>query len=216
MGAAESGRTGGKNMAIHYPNGKKYDSRHESRTEEKKYGYANRGMTLEEDINETNAYYLAHRIAVIHKKPTPVQIVQVDYPHRSAAVIKEAYFKTPSTTDYNGVYKGRYIDFEAKETRNETSFPLKNIHEHQIRHIRDVIDCGGISFLIIRFAKSEEIFLLEGKYLLQFWDRMKAGGRKSIKKEEIAAFGHRIPLGIRPRIDYIRIIDSIYRDILWP
>ncbi|MBY6273784.1 MAG: Holliday junction resolvase RecU, partial [Bacillaceae bacterium] len=34
-------------MAIHYPNGKKYDSRHESRTDEKKYGYANRGMTLE-------------------------------------------------------------------------------------------------------------------------------------------------------------------------
>ncbi len=74
-------------------------------------------MTLEEDINETNEYYLNQEIAVIHKKPTPVQIVQVDYPKRSAAVIKEAYFKQASTTDYNGLFRGFYIDFEAKETK---------------------------------------------------------------------------------------------------
>jgi len=42
-------------------------------------------------------------------------------------MIKEAYFKQASTTDYNGVYKGRYIDFEAKETKLPSSFPLKNI-----------------------------------------------------------------------------------------
>ena len=37
-----------------------------------------------------------------------------------AAVITEAYFRTPSTTDFNGIFKGRYIDFEAKETSNAT------------------------------------------------------------------------------------------------
>ena len=82
-------------------------------------------MSFEAAINETNNYYLSRNIAVIHKKPTPIQIVKVDYPKRSRAKIVEAYFRQASTTDYSGVYKGRYIDFEAKETRQKTSMPLK-------------------------------------------------------------------------------------------
>ena len=39
--------------------------------------FANRGMSFESAINVSNAYYLAHGLAVIHKKPTPVQIVKV-------------------------------------------------------------------------------------------------------------------------------------------
>lgn len=194
-------------MVIRYPGGKPYVTGKKKRTH---IQYGNRGMTLEEDLNESNKYYLTNKIAVIHKKPTPVQIVDVDYPHRSMAVIREAYFRTPSTTDYNGVYKGRYIDFEAKETQNETSFPLKNFHEHQIKHIEQVLQCGGIAFVIIRFSKTEEVFFLEGKKLLQFWERMEQGGRKSIAKKEFEEYGHHIPLGINPRIDYIRIIDSLY------
>lgn len=200
-------------MEIRYPNGKIYKGK-EIKKKTTAPIYGGRGMTLEEDINASNEYYLANGIAVIHKKPTPVQIVQVDYPHRSRAVIKEAYFKTPSTTDYNGVYRGRYIDFEAKETKNTTSFPLKNFHEHQIQHMKGVLACGGISFVIIRFSTTEEVFLLEAKHLLQFWERMQTGGRKSITKEEIEQFGKKIPLGIQPRIDYIKIIDSLYSDIL--
>ena len=37
-----------------------------------KTNYGNRGMILENDINETNNYYLINNIAVIYKKPTPV------------------------------------------------------------------------------------------------------------------------------------------------
>lgn len=201
-------------MEIHYPNGKKFSisPTHTwgNKGDEKKVTYSNRGMTLEEDINNTNEYYLANGIAVIHKKPTPVQIVHVDYPKRSAAVIKEAYFKQASTTDYNGVYKGKYIDFEAKETQSETSFPLKNFHPHQIEHMRQVQKQEGIVFVIVRFSMTEEIYLLEANYLFTFWNRMMKGGRKSIKKEEIEKYGHRIPLGFQPRIDYIKIIEKLY------
>lgn len=101
------------------------------------------GMSLEDEINHSNQYYLSRHIAVIHKKPTPIQLVKVDYPKRSAAVIKEAYFRRPSTTDYNGIYKGYYIDFDAKETRNKRSFPLKNFHEHQIRHMQECVRQGA-------------------------------------------------------------------------
>lgn len=201
-------------MIFNYPNGKRYNPNPEQTVKvkrEKNTAYSNRGMTLEEDLNITNTYYLDRAIAVIHKKPTPVQIVNVDYPRRSAAVIKEAYFKQASTTDYNGVYKGKYIDFEAKETKFSTSFPLKNFHEHQIAHMKSVLDQSGICFVILRFSSEEEVYLLEAKHLLAFWDRMKDGGRKSITKEEIETLGHRIPLGLHPRIDYIKVIDYLYK-----
>ena len=101
---------------VNYPNMKK-TTIHQTKLIDGKLNTRHRGMNLEEDLNLTNKYYLTNGIANIHKKPTPIQIVKVDYPKRSAARIVEAYFKTPSTTDYNGIYKGRYLDFEAKETK---------------------------------------------------------------------------------------------------
>ncbi|MDG5470610.1 Holliday junction resolvase RecU [Jeotgalibacillus sp. ET6] len=202
-------------MTFHYPNGKKFTSPKEKtkpgfkKMNQQAISYGKRGMTLEEDINETNQFYLAAGKAVIHKKPTPVQIVQVDYPKRSAAVIKEAYFKQASTTDYNGVYKGHYIDFEAKETRNKNSFPLQNFHEHQLAHMHQVVQHNGIAFVIIRFSSSEEIFLLPYSALQKYWDRMKKGGRKSMTKNEIMEDGHKIALSLQPRIDYLKIIDHL-------
>lgn len=198
-------------MEFRYPNGKIYKPQEVKKTPYLKQKiYSNRGMTLEEDLNETNVYYLEHKIAVIHKKPTPVQIVNVDYPKRSAAVIKEAYFKQASTTDYNGIYKGRYIDFEAKETRNKTSFPLQNFHQHQIKHMSDILQQGGICFVILRFTVLDEIYYLDAKHLLSFWERQNADGRKSITKKEIETFGHQLEVGYHPRIDYIKVINHLY------
>lgn len=198
-------------MAFHYPNGRKFvpEKKDLSVRRLKKASFSNRGKTLEDDLNETNDYYLAHGIAVVHKKPVPIQIVDVHYPQRSAAVIREAYFKQASTTDYNGVYKGRYLDFEAKETQNTTSFPLKNFHEHQISHMKSVSAQQGLAFVIIRFASSDEIFLMESDRLVSFWDRMQSGGRKSITREEVQANSVQIPLGYMPRIDYIKAVDTI-------
>lgn len=176
-----------------------------------KEGYSNRGMTLEEDINTTNACYLQTNRAVIHKKPTPVQIVKVNYPKRSAAVITEAYFKQASTTDYNGIYRQKYIDFEAKETKNKTLFPLANIHEHQIQHMESVMDHGGVCFVIIRFSIMDETYYLDAEKLISCWyNQSKGNGRKSISYKTIKKDGFLIPFHYRLRVDYLSIIDRLY------
>ncbi|WP_240516025.1 Holliday junction resolvase RecU [Candidatus Izimaplasma sp. ZiA1] len=167
----------------------------------------NRGMGFENVINETNEYYLNNNLAVIHKKPIPIQIVKVDYPSRSAAVIKEAYYKVPSTTDYNGLYQSRYIDFEAKETNNLTSFPLQNIHPHQIKHLEEIDKQGGIAFILVYFKKLDQVYYLSISKLLGFVDRSQTG-RKSIALDEFKQFGHYIKEGFNPRIDYLKIVDK--------
>ena len=86
-----------------YPLGKKPNNK-----KEKIVNYSNRGMDLESDINITNEYYRSIEKAFIYKKPTPIQVVKVDY--SKSKKITEAYFKESSTTDYNGIYKGKYID----------------------------------------------------------------------------------------------------------
>lgn len=178
-------------------------------TKQKKIiSYSNRGMNLENDLNETNNYYLINDIAVIHKKPTPITIAKVDYPSRIEAVIKEAYFKIPSTTDYNGIYKGMYIDFEAKETKKD-SFPLANIHEHQIKHLQKIEKHGGISFLIVRFTLKNKTFLLETKYLNEFINNNK---RKSIPYEYFEKRGYLIKDKFNPRVDYLSIVDEIMKE----
>ena len=53
----------------------------------KDISYGNRGMSLEEDLNISNSYYVDRGVAFIYKKPTPIQITKVDYPSRSSAVI---------------------------------------------------------------------------------------------------------------------------------
>ena len=118
-------------MKLNYPNAIKKEIITINENKNNKINHKNRGMTLESELNVTNEYYREIDKAYIYKKPTPIKIVKVDYPSRDKAVIKEAYFTVPSTTDYNGIYKGLYIDFEAKETKSKTAFSLSNIHKHQ-------------------------------------------------------------------------------------
>lgn len=169
--------------------------------------YANRGMDLENDLNITNNYYINYDIAIINKKETPIKIVKVAFDINKKPIIKEAYFRKPSTTDYNGIYKGKYIDFEAKEIQHNKRFPLHNINDHQIKHINNIINHGGICFLIVRFKNLNKAFLLKGEQLITF---IKEGKRKSIPLEYFEQFGYLIKESFRPRLDYLKIIDQLY------
>lgn len=167
-------------------------------------------MHFESDINSTNQYYLKQQRAVIHKKPTPIQVVKVDYPKRSAAKITEAYYRHASTTDYNGVYRGKYIDFEAKATNNKTAYNLDNIHAHQIEHMHAVTEQQGIAFLFLHFAMYNESYIIFYQDFFPFWKRYVEQIKKSITYQECQQIGHLVSTGYAPRLDYLNIIDDIY------
>ena len=169
----------------------------------KNINYANRGMDLENIINDTNEYLLSKDIALIYKKPTPIGVVKVSY-ENNKQIINKAYFSTQSTLDYNGLYRGKYIEFDAKNTESKTSFPLSNVHSHQIKHIRNVIRHNGIVFLIIRI--NEEIYLLNGSDFINFIDSYE---RKSIPYSFINEYGYKLEYNYLKGLNYIEYVDVI-------
>lgn len=190
---------------IKYPNKIKKENL-VSYTKSTNHNKARLGADFEDMINDSNKYYLNKKIAAIYKKPTPVQVVKTEFPKRSMAKITEAYYKTPSTTDYNGIYKGYYIDFEAKSCHSE-SFPFSKIFTHQVEHLRLIHQMGGIAFLIIEFPNKQEIFYLPAKLLLEEYDKMNEGGRKSIPYTYFKENAYLIKRGYAPQIDYLKCVE---------
>lgn len=188
---------------INYPHHKRKTNKKNENINYK--NHSRRGMILENEIDLSNKYYLENGIANIHKKPTPIQVVKVDYPQRSAARIVEAYYKTPSTTDYNGVYKGYYLDFEAKQTNLKSKFVFANIHAHQIKHLQSVIQHGGIAFFIVQFTKLNETFLVDASIILEYYH----SGIKSLSYEEFKNQGYELKSSYNPRIDYLAAVDLL-------
>ena len=183
---------------MNYPTGIK-------KSHEQVINYSHRGMTLEDDINETNSYYREKDIAYIYKKPTPIKVTKVDFRKDRTSTIKEAFYMEPSTTDYNGIYKGYYIDFEAKQTKNKTAFPLANIHKHQIKHLENITRHGGIGFIVVRFDLLNETYLLKDDDLFSF---IKSNDRKSIPIKYFKEKGYLIKEGYNPRLDYLKVVDE--------
>lgn len=208
-------------MSIHYPAGTKARSRELLKEEKPKekakkesplkgkhlLSAANRGQSFEDDINSTNLYYREKGLALVQKRPTPIKIVHVDY--SKGAKITEAYFETQSTTDYNGIYKGHYLDFEAKSTRGKTSFPLGNIAPQQVDHLERVLSQGGIAFFLIELTKSEEVYLLDASYICRFY---REAPRHSIPFDAIREHGVPVKQGFNPRLDYLKAVDLLYFD----
>ena len=169
----------------------------------KNISFANRGMDLEKLISDANNYYLSMDKAIIYKKPTPVKISSVTYKNDIPKV--DGYLNQKSTLDYVGLYKGKYLDFDAKKTLNKNSFPLSNIHNHQLVHMKRIINHGGITFLIIDI--NNEVYLLKGEDILSF---IEENERKSIPYDYIKDKGYIIEYSYNPILDYLKVIDKIY------
>ncbi len=170
-----------------------------------KSSYGNRGMFLENIINDSNTYYNSIDKCLIYKKPTPIKVLNVSYPSNRSHLIDKAVYSSISTLDYNGIYREKYIEFDAKECHSKTSFPLSNVKEHQLEHIKKVILQKGIAFLIIFI--NNEFYLLKGETILDF---IKNNDRKSIEYTYIKEHGYKINESYTPRLKYLDAVDEAY------
>lgn len=165
--------------------------------------YGNRGMTLEHDINVTNEYYMLKKKALIYKKPIPIKVLKIN---ESKTRILDAFYEKKSTLDYSGIYREKYIEFDAKETNSKTSLPIANIHKHQIEHIKNIIYYKGIAFLIVRFNYHNKTFFVPGDILIDYIEHTT---KKSIPYSFFTDKCYEIKLMYSPRLDYLKIIDIL-------
>lgn len=161
-----------------------------------------RGSTLEEWINRTNERYDEKGLALMQKIPTPITPVRIDKEHRHITL---AYFEQKSTVDYIGTVQGIPVCFDAKECNTDT-FPLHNIHEHQVEFMRRFEKQDGIAFLVIYYSGRNELYYMTFRELIIFWERAQNSGRKSIRIEELNPdYFMKLKQGIYvPYLDYLQ------------
>ena len=140
-----------------------------------------RGSTLEDLLNQTNEKYRTNGLALIQKIPTPITPIQIDKETRHITL---AYFDQKSTVDYIGAVQGIPVCFDAKECHADT-FPLANIHEHQVAFMEEWEKQDGIAFILIYYTHKDCYYYLRFSELMRFWNRSLEGGRKSFRFDEL-------------------------------
>ncbi len=141
-----------------------------------------RGSGFEELINMTNDVYVEKGLALVQKIPTPITPIEID---KATRHITLAYFEKDSTVDYIGVVQGIPICFDAKECHTDT-FPMQNIHEHQMKFMERFEAQNGISFLLIYFTARNTFYYLPYRVLKTYVERIeKEGHAKNFKYEEL-------------------------------
>lgn len=165
-----------------------------------------RGLVLEEMVNMTNERYREKNLALVQKIPTSIKPVQFDKEHRHITL---AYFDQKSTVDYIGAVQGIPVCFDAKECATDT-FPLQNIHEHQVTFMEDFEKQGGISFLLIYFSKYHRCFYLRFDKLKEFWCRQFEGKKKHFKLQEMEA-EFEVPI---KNATFVHYLETINQDLL--
>lgn len=124
---------------------------------------------LEKKANAVNLKYRKAKKALVLKVPIPILITP------------RGLIAQTSTVDYTGVIKGgKFLAFDAKETQSRTSFPLANIHQHQLTYLEIVEELNGIAFFLIHFKAlyKNRAYVTPISLISSYWDGKK--GRKSI------------------------------------
>ncbi len=164
-----------------------------------------RGSTLEDLINHTNEQYRNQKLALIQKIPTPIKPIEME---KTSRRITLAYFEQKSTVDYIGNVQGIPVCFDAKESAVDT-FPLQNIHSHQIAFMQEWEEQGGIAFILLYYTHRNEVYYIPFRDIQRFWQRSQEGGRKSFRFEEInPSYQVELKSGV-----YIQYLEAIQKDL---
>lgn len=139
-----------------------------------------RGSDLEDRINITIENYRKSGLALIQKIPTPITPIKLD----GKGHITLAFFDQKSTVDYIGIAQTVGVCFDAKECKCDT-FPLANIHEHQMLFMKDFTKQGGVAFFVLYYSHKGTYYILTYEEASRFWKRMESGGRKSFRYDEL-------------------------------
>lgn len=204
---------------INYPDGRKLiikekedksidHRKSENKTEAQKIRESmiksNMGMQFESDVTKSCDFYREKGLCDIYKRPTPIKVVKMSKTHPGQ--IEEAYFEEKSTTDYVGIYKGRYIDFECKETIHET-IPYHMIRPQQYRHLENIIRLGGIGFFLVSFKRIQEVYLMPAKFIL---DVQKNNPHQGYKYDFFVSNGIKVERSYLPPYKLLDAIDTAF------
>jgi recombination protein U len=166
--------------------------------------FANRGKSLEDWIEYTNNVYNSKGKAVINKIPTSWKILRnktsCNHDRRS---IQAAFPEKKSTVDFGGTAANFSVWFDVKQTGNKKSFPLINIHDHQIEYLKKVAEQGGKAFFIIYSKELKKTWILWIDQLLKFKSE---ANRKSIPFDWFDANCDIVPKGNGVILDYLPLI----------
>ncbi|WP_019123788.1 Holliday junction resolvase RecU [Brevibacillus massiliensis] len=169
-----------------------------------KSSQANRGQAFEQLLNYTNGQYEKAGIALIHKRPTPIKATKT-----KGSRVLAGYFEEKSTVDYDGVYRGRAIYFEAKSTREKTRFDLANISQHQMEHLEKAERNGAICFFLIEFTAYKATYFVPLSFIRLAMVNAQNGGRKSIPIDDFEIYGYLVEQTKRAVVDYLLHIDRL-------
>ena len=140
-----------------------------------------RGSVFEDLINKTNEIYEENGLCIVQKIPTPITPIEID---KNSHHITLAYFDKKSTVDYIGAVQGIPVCFDAKESKTDT-FPIANIHEHQMNFMKKYVKNEGLAFLLIYYSDHEDYYFMTYDEAEGFYLRAKEGGKKSFRRDEL-------------------------------
>ncbi len=203
---------------IKYPDGRTMEVKETSthsdkrktanKTEEERirdsYIKSNMGMGFENDISKCCDFYRSKGIADIYKRPTPIKVVRMS--KTKPGMIEEAYFEAKSTTDYVGIYKGKYIDFECKETIHDT-VPYHMIREQQYDHLSFILELGGVGFFLVSFKSHQEVYLMRADIIL---DEIRKKKHPGFKREFFKEHGILVERSYLPPYKIIECMEKAF------
>ncbi|WP_242243687.1 Holliday junction resolvase RecU [Bacillus cereus group sp. BfR-BA-01309] len=174
-------------------------------------GLGNRGMAFEKLINLSNEMYQRKGVALINKRATPVKVLK-----SAGGRVLSGFYEAKSTVDYDGVYKGRAVAFEAKSTQSLTRFDLSNIAQHQLDYLEKAEKMGAVCFFLIEFSKDQTVFLVPAS-VVQSYVRMshQPNGKKSISRADFDIYGYLVEQTERAPVDYLQYIDEAVAPVMF-